>query len=205
MPPSSRPLSPQPPAAPLTRSLCSSTKVSHPLTQSSLPIFVFYAHHKPSGWKPYIFIFSWSLWLKTRPFQPGPALQWPTPPAAGSAGNIFRPFQVAGRIPFLVGRGWVPLSCKLLAGDHVAPRGHPRSLPCDPSCGSLTLPIFLHLCLTSESAQGALRLGQAHPWSESGKDVSAGGRSVGEHLTALPPASDGHRNPRKVYFHSPDR
>lgn len=144
--PSSRPLSPSPPAAPLTRSLCSSESATHLLSPHCLYLFSMLTTNLVAG--NHTCLFSPGLCgSRPRHVSAGPHSAAHTPGCRLSRGNIFRPFRLLVEFLSL----WVglrfPLSCRLLAGDHVAPRGHPRSLPCDPLHGSLTLPILLHLCV----------------------------------------------------------
>lgn len=74
-------------------------------------------------------------------------------------GRHLQALQAVGRIHFLAAVGLrSPLSCGLSVGDHSGPRGHPRSLPCGPLHGSLTLPISLHFePLPSGRTQALLR------------------------------------------------
>lgn len=137
---------PSPPAAPLTRSLCSSESATHLLSPHCLYLFSMLTTNLVAG--NHTYLFSPGLCgSRPRHVSAGPHSAAHTPRCRLSRGNIFRPFRLLVEFLSL----WVglrsPLSCRLLAGDHVAPRGHPRSLPCDPLHRSLTLPIFLHLCV----------------------------------------------------------
>lgn len=137
---------PQPSSCSPTLSLCSSELTTHLLSPHHLCSLSMLTTHLVAENHAHL-LSRGVCGSRTQHVSAGPHSAACTPGCRLSRGNIFRPFRLLVEFISL----WVglrsPLSCRLLARDHLAPKGHSRSLPCSPLHGSLTLPISLHLCV----------------------------------------------------------
>lgn len=137
---------PQPSSCSPTLSLCSSELTTHLLSPHRLCSLSMLTTHLAAGNRAHLLSHG-VCGSRPQHVSAGPHSAAPTPGCRLSRRNIFRPFRLLVEFISL----WVglrsPLSCRLLARDHLAPKGHSRSLPCNPLHGSLTLPISLHLCV----------------------------------------------------------